>query len=428
MAPETNRSTNTVPSVPGARRGVLLAARAAWLMVAAPTFAFFLAGIPLTYQSMQRVCGPEPCSSGSRLTEAHLRVLADLGLTAQSWALYATAVQVLSALVWCAIGALIFWRKPDEPVALFVSLFLFLFGMTFGDVLWVMQAAYPALRLPLDLVAALNWGALLSFFFIFPDGRFVPRWALWPMIAWIVIYAGQVYAPGTVLDKNTWPIWLVFLGLFGGLGAGVAAQIYRYRAVSGPAQRRQTRWVVYGATLAVLGYVVAVLPYLAPPGLFGGPAYDLFIDVPLSLAWSLLPLSFGVAVLRSRLWDVDRLINRTLVYAALTATLALVYGGSVVVLELLFSTVAGGESDLAVIVSTLAIAGLFQPLRRVLQERIDRRFYRRKYDAERTVAAFGQRVQSEVDVQRQVEDLVRVVDEALQPAQISLWLAGKDKG
>jgi hypothetical protein len=135
-----------------------------------------------------------------------------------------------------------------------------------------------------------------------------------------------------------------------------------------------------------------------------------------------------VAVLRSRLWDVDRLINRTLVYAALTATLALVYGGSVVVLELLFSTVAGGESDLAVIVSTLAIAGLFQPLRRVLQERIDRRFYRRKYDAERTVAAFGQRVQSEVDVQRQVEDLVRVVDEALQPAQISLWLAGKDKG
>jgi hypothetical protein len=249
------------------------------------------------------------------------------------------------------------------------------------------------------------------------------------VLVWCVVYGGGLYAPGSPLDRETWPGWLLIVWLLGGLGSGVAAQLYRYRAVSGAAERQQTKWVVFGAALAVLGYFLAVTPYILQPDPFAqATPYDLIVDLPLYLSWSLLPLSFGVAVLRARLWDIDRLINRALVYGAITGALALVYGGSVVLLQLLFRALTGQESDLAVIVSTLAIATLFQPARRAVQDRIDRRFYRRKYDAERMVAAFSARVQNEVDIARQAEDLVAVVREALEPAEVRLWLRNPGEG
>jgi hypothetical protein len=139
-------------------------------------------------------------------------------------------------------------------------------------------------------------------------------------------------------------------------------------------------------------------------------------------AMSGLALSVGIAILRYRLYDIDLVINRTLVYGALTAILALIYYGSVVVLQQLFRALTGQRSDLAIVVSTLTIAALFNPLRRRIQEAIDRRFYRRKYDAAKTLAAFSVAMRDEVDLKTLAERIVTVVEDTMQPAHVSLWL------
>jgi hypothetical protein len=158
--------------------------------------------------------------------------------------------------------------------------------------------------------------------------------------------------------------------------------------------------------------------------LVGGdtPLTLLFFKVGFALSFMLLPLSIGVAVLRSHLFDIDVLINRTLVYGSLTATLVALYFGGIVALQRLFVVLTGERSTLAVVVSTLAIAALFNPLRRRVQSFIDRRFYRRKYDARKTLEAFSSKLRDETDLETLNKELVGVVRETMQPAHASLWL------
>jgi hypothetical protein len=200
-------------------------------------------------------------------------------------------------------------------------------------------------------------------------------------------------------------------------------QLYRYRWVSSPLQRQQTKWVVFGLAVPITVLVgVTVLGLLFPALAEHSALYLLAFNEAGSLLPLFLPLSFGFAMLRARLWDIDVLINRTLVYGALTVILTAVYLGLVIGLQALLRGIISQDSSVAIVISTLAIAALFQPLHQSIQRSIDQRFYRSKYDAARTLAAFSGTLRNEVDLEQVREQLVAVVQETMQPSHVSLWL------
>jgi hypothetical protein len=198
--------------------------------------------------------------------------------------------------------------------------------------------------------------------------------------------------------------------------------------VSTPVQRQQTKWIVYSLAVTILlALGILVAPNIAFPAMRPGALLSSVSDIVANAFLTLLPVSFGVAMLRYRLYDIDIIINRTLVYATLTALLALIYIGSIIAVQSLLRGVLNQNSNIAIVVSTLVIAALFQPLRHRVQAAIDRRFYRRKYDAARILAAFSTTLRNEVDLEHLTEDLLAVVQESMQPTHLSLWLDNPQK-
>jgi hypothetical protein len=200
-------------------------------------------------------------------------------------------------------------------------------------------------------------------------------------------------------------------------GAATLAVFLRLRRAVG-VERQQIKWFAYRAAIFAIGVVLIVIPLaIDTPPWYAWAATAIFAAISPAIA-----VSIGIAILRYRLYDIDVLINRTLVYGSLTATLIAIYFGGIVVLQRVFVLLTGQRSTLAVVASTLLIAALFNPLRRRIQSFIDRRFYRRKYDAAKTLEAFSTKLRDETDLNALSGDLVGVVRETMQPAHVSLWL------
>jgi hypothetical protein len=282
-------------------------------------------------------------------------------------------------------------------------------------------SSHPAWWLPVQSVEIVGAVCVVLFFLLFPSGRFVPRWSRWLAVAWLAFQVPEgpfpdLYSGSPALESVT---FLVFLGSVVSL---VWSQIYRYRRVSSEAQRRQTKWVVFGTTLGVAGTTFFKLPLDFSLVYGDTPFVVLVLKMGFALSFLLVPFSISIAVLRSRLFDIDVLINRALVYGSLTAMVIGLYFGGIVLLQRLFVVLTGEQSTVAVVASTLMIAALFNPLRRRIQAFIDRRFYRRKYDARKTLEAFAAKLREETDLDALNAELVGVVRETMQPAHVSLWL------
>lgn len=418
----------------GALHGrALLFARAAWLVAALLAVGLFVAGVPAYFAELQQVCTRSAlaCSNESLLTPDNARELGALGLSVRFYAAYSMALYAVSAAVWCAVGAAVFWRRSDDRMALLVSLFLVVFGTaTFSDVPDALVVVHPGLWLPVKSVAFLGDACLALFFCAFPDGRFVPRWTRWLALVYVVKQAPGYFFPESPLNPDNLlgpASFVVFIALILGF---VVAQVYRYRIASTPEQRRQTRWVVFGMAAAFAGFATAVVSFFItePDGIMHVSYTTLLQFTLIYVSMLFIPISIGIAMLRSRLFDVDIVINRALVYGALTVTLVLAYVCSVVVLQYVFRALIGETSQIAVVASTLAIAALFNPLRGRIQDFIDRRFYRKKYDAAKTLEAFSARLRDETDLEQLNVELLSVVRETMQPAYAALWLRSPGRG
>jgi hypothetical protein len=276
-------------------------------------------------------------------------------------------------------------------------------------------------------------GFLVLSLLLFPDGRLSGR--RWAWLAWLTVLltmvgsAWQAFSPGVInslpsirnplgneaLPNANDPVQIImFALLFGAVAPSLFVRLRRARGI----ERQQIKWPAYTAVMAATG---SVLTYIIAEAV-GAPWLGWTGFVILMAALVCFPISVGIAMVRYRLYEIDLIINRTLVYGSLTATLVALYFGLVLVLQSAFVALTGQQSTIAVVASTLLIAALFTPLRRRIQSFIDRRFYRSKYDATKTLEAFSAQLRDETDLDALSDDLLGVVRETMQPTHVSLWL------
>jgi hypothetical protein len=327
------------------------------------------------------------------------------------------------------VGGLVAARRPRNPYG-----WLWL-GFGLGITLQLLAESYAAYALvvqpgslpaPREISRLLAVGgptalALAPFLFLlFPSGRLPSRH--WRPVAWIAALSGAVIVVLNLLfempDQVGGAITVITVAaafaIFTTILLSALSLVVRYRQASG-VERQQLKWFAFAAVLGA-SYIVGI--FLQLERVLGGTLWQL-ADAATNTG---IYAAVGIAILRYRLYDIDLIINRTLVYGSLTVLLASAYVGGVVGLQAVFRALTGQESTLAVVASTLAIAALFGPLRRRVQAFVDRRFYRRKYDATKTLAAFNARLRDETDLDTLGRDLMGVVRDTIQPEHVSLWL------
>ena len=393
-----------------------------WFACAIILFAGYFAGLGPRFDELATLCHSRECASLT-LTPQELSILQGYGMDITAFAWAEIGLEGFLVVIFSALAGLLFWRRSDTWVGYTLSLaFLFLALPFFAEELRSLARVLPALRPLNDAITSLSIILVLLVFYIFPDGRFVPGWVRW-LVAGLVM--GLTLDPllnqgGVQASSSTLLAIILFL-----IGAcvGLFSQIYRFRRVATAAQRQQTKWVLFGFLSMFAGMLPwAIFAEIAP--LPPGEARLLFYAslVPQYLLIGLFPASVTISILRYRLWDIDILIRKTLLYAALSALLALVYFGTILVLQSAFRTVADVQSPLVIVASTLLIAALFTPLRRRMQEVIDRRFFRQKYDAQQVLAAFAVTARDETDLDELMWELQRVVEGTMQPEGVGVWL------
>jgi hypothetical protein len=342
------------------------------------------------------------------------------------------------------IGAIIAARLPANPLG-----WLFCVAAAIAAVVHLSAeyAIYAQVAQPNSLPAgeALAWltswlwimfvGCIALSLLLFPNGRLPSsgwRWLVWLIV--LLTIAGalwQAFSPGVIVSLGSIrnplgieglpsaekPVQTIMFALL--FAASVPTLVLRLRRARG-IERLQIKWPVYTAVMAASG---SVLTYIISDAI-GSRWLEWAGFVILMTALVSFPISIGIAIVRYRLYEIDLLINRTLVYGSLTALLAAIYYAGVTATQTIFRALTGQEeqTQLAIVVSTLVIAALFNPLRRRIQSFIDRRFYRRKYDARKTLEAFSAKLRDETDLEALNDDLVGVVEETMQPAHVSLWL------
>jgi len=350
-----------------------------WIFVTLLALAFFIYEVDLSYNEL--------LNAPLNLQEN----LADRGISIRAYANFLTGLRSIYMLVHLVIAGIIIFKRPNERLAVFTAFFLVILGTTFWPLAERVAEQPNFWRLPRALANMAMSSTLLIFFLIFPDGRFSPRWTKLFAVVMIGVLVIENFFPASILNpQNTWVVGET-LSLITMI-VMVYVPVHRYRNISNPILRQQTKWVVYGISAAIIGFFLVTLPAAAGISMEEGTTYGLISITGMMLSILFIPISLGIAITRSRLWDIDPIINRTLVYGALSfltiAFYTLVVGG----FALYFRS---NESNLIIsFIATGVVAILFEPLRQRLQLGVNRLMYGERDDPATVLMRLSQRLES----------------------------------
>jgi hypothetical protein len=317
------------------------------------------------------------------------------------------------------IAVILIWRGGRTLMGTITALMLVILGPHLISGVNGHIAEMPGLLAVVNAVlVAVGVSVTSIWLFIFPNGHFAPRWSRYVVvIGSIAGLAGAIY---DIFQGQTGiPILSTLMVL---MTLGAIMQVVRYSSVSTYSERQQTKWVLLG----VAAMMLSILYWFFVEELLGTEVLSGINAILVAAAILLFPITLAISILRYRLWDIDVVIQRTLVYGLLTAVLAGVYFGSIVLMQSVFQALTGEQSPLAIVISTLGIAALFSPMRQRVQRFIDRRFYRQKYDAQKALEQFSETVRDEVNMDQIHAELLRVVEQTMQPATMRLWMAAEE--
>ena len=398
----------------------LVVTRVSLLAISTLALVLYIVGIPTYFSKLYNY---RTACSDECLTSARIQALHALGISIPTYAMYWVMVNLLFALVYCAVAALIIWRKSDDRIAWFASFSLVVLGTSFPTIPNVLVDVRSIWWLPVTLLDALGLPSLITFLFLFPNGRFVPHWTRWVAIGFAILYMLGTFFPNTFLGYANWPrpfhplVPLTVLGLL------VFAQIYRYRQISTPGERQQTKWVVFGVTAALIGFAPA---FLLPS--FISVEHLTLLTFVLTITSTylvllLIPLSISIAILRYRLWDIDIIINRTLVYGILTVCVAASY---IAIVGLLGALLQARGNVLISLLAAGCVAVLFQPLRSWLQRATNRLMYGKRDEPYQVISQLGQRLEATLAPNAVLPTIVETVSQALKLPYVAITLKQND--
>lgn len=341
-------------------------------------------------------------------------------------------LSITSAVLSLALAVLLYVKKQNDRMALFLAFYLLGYGILMvGPLEHFLPFWLPASgNLALVVQGVLFALPSVSLMLIFPNGNFVPRWTRWLVVASaaVMLYAVLIVRdPDEFVRGSSLAAQSVYAAAGILLVTAFGVQFYRYFKLYTPLERQQAKWVLYGFVVSYLVLGLVSIPYYyvqnLPPDT-PVPWWGTLSGFGWWFGLMLQPVAFTLAILRARLWDIDIIVRRTVTYALITLALAVIYFGSVIVLQRIFSFVTGdaAQNQIVTVLSTLAIAALFIPIRNRIQREIDTRFNRKKYDAQKVLEKFSRTVRDETDIDRLTNELMDVVCETMQPKSLSVWL------
>ena len=367
-----HKGANATDAKPKSRRWLVWLLRGLWVAAAVLLVESLLISLRPGYVRLSTICS-EPVCPPDQLTPIAMASLQAIGWGASAYAIYFIALTLLVTVISAGVSLIIFRDQPDAPMALYVALELlvFPFGISgYVDVLWQL---YPSLQWMIILIQIASAIGFMALPLVLPDGRFVPRWTRWAVWAWVslpvvlllITAAGFEPLVDTVIRITV--ISLLMISVF--------APLYRYRSATSYVQRQQSKWVIVGLVQLVAVFLIReILSVVMPELNIVGTLPNLIGNAIHAVSLCLMPVTLGVAILRYRLWDVDLLINRTLVYIPLTSILTVIYATSISVSQTIFRSVTGDNSPAIAIFTTIILTATFTPLKNSLQTFVDRTF------------------------------------------------------
>jgi signal transduction histidine kinase len=404
----------------------LTIARILQVTIVCLTIGLFIINVPLNYEQRSTICQTEPCPP-NQLSARSVQALEAIGISVHGLVTLTIAIDILVAVIFTACAIVIFIRKPNDPFTIFITIMLVTFGTaTFTGGLRGIAVAYPQLQWLTQTIALIGSVGILAFFFVFPNGRFTPRWTMGIFIGWFLFQLPRYYLPDSALflhgDSAIYN--LLFIGFF---LSGVVAQIYRYTRVSNAIERQQTKWVIYGLTIGMGCYLaLRILSTLVSDPMGSGLPLSLGIVIAATFFILLIPISITIAVIRYRLWDINPIINRTLVYGALSAGTIAFY-----ILAVGFFSNYFRQSNASFIISFIAtgvIAFLFEPVRERLQRGVNRLMYGERDDPTTVLAHLSQGLDSALAPDSVLQTIVETLAQTLRIPYAAISLSDDEPG